>query len=110
VVIATASFLVAASNAMRIPQARMLGENDYVHAVAVFSAKGNFWSGWLARIAPAICYGLLAVFVYLLCPGADNWGFWIAEGIGCYALVYLIYGTTAYRRFRKLGLALQSRD
>jgi len=103
--IATGSFLVAGSNAVRIPMAHALGEEAYFQLVIEQTAKVNFWPGWLGRMAPALFYAFLALFVFFFFQTPDTWGFWIAYGIVAYVFAYLIHGTTSFLRLRKLGKA-----
>lgn len=106
VILTTGSFLVAASNATRIPMALTLGEESYFQLAIQHAAKGKFWTGWLARMAPVFFYTFLAIFIFFFYPTPDSWGFWIAYGVAIYCFVYALYGTTSFIKYRKLGRAL----
>ena len=103
VAIATASFLVAGSNASRIAAARALGEEQLFAMVLAHARTGKFWPGLLARIAPVPFYGLLAGFVFWFYPTPTSWGWFIALGIASYAAALLVHYTLSYIRFRRMG-------
>ena len=106
VVLTTTSFLVAGSNAMKIPMTRALGEEAYFRLIVESAAKEKFWPGLFARLAPALFYAFLAFFIFFFFRTPDTWAFWIAYGVVTYVLAILIHWTTAYIKFRKLGKAL----
>jgi hypothetical protein len=105
VVIATVSFMVAASNAMRIPTARIMGEDRLYEMALDQAAAGALWPGLLWRLAPAPFYSLLAALMFFFFRTPDQWGYYIALGIALYILVYVFYGSLAYSRLRRIALA-----
>ena len=106
VALTTTSFLVAGSNAMKIPLARSLGEEAYYKMILESVANGPFWSGLLGRLAPAPFYVFFACLVFFT-NASNTWAYWIGFGVICYALVLIVYGTTAYVRLWKIGKALR---
>jgi len=105
VALTTASFLVAGSNAMKIPLARSLGEEAYYKMTLESVAKGPFWTGLLIRLAPAPFYALLAALIFFT-NASDTWAYWIGVGVACYVLAILIHWPIAYVRLWKIGKAL----
>jgi hypothetical protein len=105
VALTTASFLVAGSNAMKIPQARALGEDAYYKMTLESVSKGSFWWGLLYRLAPAPFYVFLAALIFFT-NASNTWAYWIGFGVIVYAFALVVWGTTAYIRLRKVGRAL----
>jgi len=106
VALTTTSFLVAGSNAMKIPMARSLGEDAYFQLMIENAAKDSFWPGLFARLASLPFYALLAGFMFFFFRDPNTWDFWIAYGVALYAGVLAIFYTRSYVRLRKLGRAL----
>jgi hypothetical protein len=104
VALTTTSFLVAGSNAMKIPMARSMGEEAYYKMTLESVAKGSFWPGLLSRLAPAPFYVFLAGLIFFT-NASNTWAYWIGFGVVCYALVLVLWGTTSYVRLRKIGRA-----
>jgi hypothetical protein len=103
VALTTGSFLVAGSNAMKIPLARSLGEEAYFQMAIESAAKGSFWPGLAARLAPCPFYALLACFIFFFFRTPDTWAFWIAFGVVMYCVALVVFYSRSYVRFRKLG-------
>jgi len=105
VALTTTSFLVAGSNAMKIPMTRTLGEEAYYKMILESVAKGSFWPGLLSRLAPAPFYAFLAGLIFFT-NASNTWAYWIGFGVVCYVLALIIHGTIAYVRLRKIGRAM----
>jgi hypothetical protein len=102
----TTSFLVAGSNAMKIPLTRALGEEAYFKMTVENACKESFWPGLFARLAPAPFYALLAGFIFFFFRTPDTWAFWIGFGVLTYVIAILFHWTIAYIRIRNLGRTL----
>ena len=105
VTVVALSLLITAKNAAMISWVRGLGEEGYLKLAVENASKESFWPGLLARILPALFYGLLGIFILFFFRTTDTWGFWIASGVVCYSLFDLSSETMGYLRFRKLGKA-----
>jgi hypothetical protein len=105
VMIATSSFLVAASNSTRIAASRLLGEDKLYEMALTQAGMGRFWPGLLWRLASLPCYLALAGLIFFLCPSPQEWGNYIGIGIVIYVFVYALHGSIAYKRLRKIAHA-----
>jgi hypothetical protein len=103
VVILTASFLAAASNATEAMLARYVGEEKFtaLHREAIQTMPVLLGLGLLCL--PAIFFLMLGLMMLLLLPHANNdWGFDIAMGTIAFALVVLIFYPIRFFSERRL--------
>ncbi len=100
VVVLTASFMVAASNAAKIPMARALGE----HELAALSRRVLIatppWPGLLFLLLPAFLYAALGGTILFLYPDDSEWGYYIGTGMLTYALAITVWYPIRYFRVR----------
>ena len=102
VVIATASLLVSATNAMKIMTAKALGEDEYLRFTQSVVARTSFGAGILYVLMPALFMTLLGGFILILFPSASaGWGFPIAIGVLAYAFAIGLWGTVRFLRLKK---------
>jgi hypothetical protein len=104
VALTTASFLVAGSNAMKIPMARSIGEDAYYKITLESVAKGSFWTGLFIRLTPAPFYALLAALIFYT-NASNTWAYWIGFGVAGYVLAMLVNWPIAYVRLWKISRA-----
>jgi hypothetical protein len=102
IVIATASLLVSASNAMKIMAARALGEQAYVHLVQTVVSRTTIGMGVVYMLLPAAFYTLLGGMMLFFFPDpASDWGFYFALGILTYAFATSFWGVVRFITMKK---------
>ena len=92
VLVLTASFLIAASNASEAMLARFMGEENYAALNREAIQKMPFVLGLSLLCLPAIFLMMLGLMMLLLFPESSNrWGFDMAEGTMAAAAAILIF-------------------
>jgi len=92
VLVLTASFLIAASNASEAMLARFMGEHNYAALNREAIQKMPVPLGLLLICSPAIFLMMLGLMMLLLLPESSNrWGFDTAEGTVTAAAAILIF-------------------
>lgn len=101
IVILSASFFVASSNAGRILTAKALGEDELVrlHQRIILAAPPRL--GWLYFIMPAFLFSIPGWVLLFFYPNPEEWAFYFAEGIIVYAFAIAFWSAVRYRRIRK---------
>jgi hypothetical protein len=98
VVILTASFLVAASNASKIVTAKAMGEEQ----LAAFSRRVTLetppWPGLLFLVMPAFFIAALGGAILFFYPQASEWGYDIGFGMLAYASAICVWYPVRYFR------------
>jgi hypothetical protein len=100
VVLLTASFLVAASNASKIVTAKAMGEEQ----LAAFSRRVILetppWPGLLFLVMPAFFIATLGGAILFFYPQASEWGYDIGLGMLAYASAICVWYPVRYFRVR----------
>ena len=96
VVILTASFMVAASNASKLVMAKALGEEELAALNRRVLLATPPWPGLLLLVTPAFFVGALGGTVLFFYPEASEWGYYIGLGMLVYALAILIWYPIRY--------------
>jgi hypothetical protein len=100
VVILTASFLVAASNASKIIMARALGEHELAALMHRVLLSTPPWPGLLFLLLPALLYALLGGCILFFYPDASEWGYFIGMGMLTYSLAMTFWYPVRFVRAR----------
>lgn len=100
IVVLTASFMVAASNASRILMARALGEDGLVMLSQRILMATPLWPGLLYMVMPGIFISALAGSLLYFYPLATQWGYYFGVGLLTYAFAVFIWYPLRYLRQR----------
>lgn len=100
VIVLTASFMVAASNAAKIVTARALGEVEMVALSRRIMQATPPWPGLLYLVMPGIFVGALGGALLLFYPLGSQWGYYFAVGMLTYAAAIFIWYPLGYFRAR----------
>lgn len=101
VVIFTASFLVAASNASKIVTAKALGEQELVALLHRALLDTPLWPGLLFLIMPGIFIGVIGGSLLFFYREANEWAYYFGVGMLMYSLAVFIWYPIQYYRIRK---------
>ncbi len=104
IVVMTASFLVAAANAGKLWWIRVLGEERMQALMMELAGKSKLVPSLVFLLLPPVFLLMLAGVLLLFYSQPEEWGFYFAYGIACYAFVLLLYGPLSYVRIRKQAL------
>jgi hypothetical protein len=100
VILLTASFLVAASNASKIVMAKAMGEEQ----LAAFSRRVTLetppWPGLLFLVMPALFMAMLGGTILFFYPQASEWGYDFGVGMLAYAGAICVWYPVRYFRVR----------
>jgi hypothetical protein len=103
VLVLTASFLIAASNASEAMIARFMGEENYAALNREAIRKMPFLLGLSLLCLPALFLMMLGLMMLLLFPESSNrWGFDMAEGTIAAAAAILIFYPIRFVSERRL--------
>jgi hypothetical protein len=103
VIVLTASFLIAASNASEAMLARFMGEENYAALNREAIQKMPFLLGLSLLCLPAIFLMMLGLMMLLLFPESSNrWGFDVAAGTMAAAAAILIFYPIRFFSERRL--------
>jgi hypothetical protein len=103
VLVLTASFLIAASNASEAMLARFMGEENYAALNREAIQKMPLLLGLSLLCLPAIFLMMLGLMMLLLFPKSSNqWGFDMAEGTMAAAAAILIFYPIRFYSERRL--------
>jgi hypothetical protein len=100
VIILTASFMVAASNASKMVMAKALGEEELAALNRRVILATPPWPGLLFLVTPSIFVGALGGVILFFYPDATEWGYYIGLGMLAYASAILIWYPVRYFRVR----------
>jgi hypothetical protein len=104
------SLLVCASNTSRLWFLRTMGETEYHRLVIGIARRAPVGLSIFFCLLPALSMAMIGGVIFLFYPSRQNdWGFWIGFGFIFYALVIGLYGSLAFLRYRKEGIALDAR-
>ncbi len=101
IVILTASFMVAASNASRIVTAKVLGEEELAALMLRVIVETPPWPGLLYLVLPAIFVAVLGASLLFFYPAPQHWGYYFALGMLSYAFAMFVWYPVHYFRIRK---------
>jgi len=101
VVVLTMSFMVAASNASKIFTARAIGEAEMAALSRRVIQAMPPWPGLLYMVSPGFFVAMLGGSVMYLYPHADQWGYYIGNGMLIYALAIFIWYPLRYISVRR---------
>lgn len=101
IVVLTASFMVAASNASKILMARALGEEELAALSQRVLQVTPFWPGILFMVMPGIFIAALAGSLLYFYPSETQWGYYFAIGMLTYAFAVFVWYPLRYFRLRK---------
>ncbi len=105
-----ASLLVCASNCSRIWLVRTLGESEYHLLLIRVARRAPVGLSVAFCLLSPLCITVLGGVILLFYPNPhEDWASWIAIGIFGYAMVVALFGTLAFLRYRKEGLAMAER-
>ena len=110
VIILTASFMVAASNASKIPMAKALGEQELAALSRRVLIATPPWPGLLYLVMPAFLYAALGGIILFLYPDESEWGYFVGIGMCTYALAILVWYPIRYFRSRTSAKQLSGND
>jgi hypothetical protein len=100
------SLLVCASNCSRIWIARTLGETEYHLFLVRVARRAPVALSIVFFLLSPLCMATIGGVIWLFYPNLhQSWGAWIALGFFIYAVVVGLYGSLAFLRLRKEGLA-----
>ena len=100
VIVLTASFMVAASNASKIVTAKALGEDEMLAMSQRVMLATPPWPGLLYMLMPGIFIGALGGALLLFYPRGTQWGYYFGVGMLTYALAIFIWYPVRYFRVR----------
>jgi hypothetical protein len=100
VVVLTASFLVAASNASKIVMARAIGEDELAALSRRVILATPPWPGLLFLVMPAIFIAVLGGVLLFFYPQASEWGYNFGFGMLVYAGAMFVWYPLRYFRIR----------
>lgn len=100
VVVLTASFMVAASNASKILMARALGEEELAALSRRVLQVTPPWPGVLFMVMPGIFIAALAGSLLYFYPDVTQWGYYFAMGMLTYAFAIFVWYPLRYFRSR----------
>lgn len=100
VVVLTASFMVAASNASKIVMARALGEAEMSALSQRIIQATPFWPGIAYMILPGVFVAALAGSLLYFYPSSTQWAYYFAIGLITYALAVFVWYPLRYYRMR----------
>lgn len=100
VMLFTASFMVAASNASKILMARALGEDELVEISRRVLQATPMWPGLLFMVMPGIMVAILAGSLLYFYPSQTQWGYYFAMGMLIYAFAVFVWYPLRYVRMR----------
>lgn len=103
IVILTASFMVAASNASRIVMSRALGEAELSNLTRRVFLNTPPWPGLFFLVLPALFIAALGGSMLFFYPRESEWGYYFGMGMLVYALAILVWYPVSYFRARRRG-------
>src|ERR1700683_5031082 len=104
------SLLVCASNCSRLWLVRTMGESEYHLLIIGIARRVPVGLSIVFCLLSPLCMAIIAGVILLFYPSLQHdWGSWIAYGFLLYALVIGLYGSLAFLRYRKEGIALAER-
>jgi len=103
VIVLTASFLVAASNAGKIVMAKALGEDELAALMRRVMLETPPWPGLLFLVTPGIFIAALGGSLLVFYPSPLQWGYYFAQGMLVYALAIFVWYPVSYFRIRGTG-------
>lgn len=100
VIVLTASFLVAASNASKIVMAKALGEDELAALSRRMILATPPWPGLLYMVMPGICMAAFGGSMLLFYPQPTEWAYYFGVGVLAYAFAIFIWYPIRYFRVR----------
>lgn len=91
IVVLTASFMVAASNASKILMARALGEDEMLALSQRILQATPLWPGILFMILPGVFVAALAGSLLYFYPSSTQWAYYFAIGLLTYAIAIFVW-------------------
>jgi hypothetical protein len=104
IVVFTASFLVAASNASKIVIAKALGEDELAALNRRIILNTPPWPGLFYLILPAVFIAALGAAILFFYPWEPAWGYYVGIGMFAYAFAILVWYPVRYFRSRSRAL------
>jgi hypothetical protein len=101
VIVLTASFLVAASNASKLLLARAIGEEEFARLTRKACVSTAPWPALALLALPAVFMIFLGGTMLLFYSSSTEWGYYFALGFLTYAFAILVWGLVRYFRFRR---------
>lgn len=104
------SLLVCASNCSRVWLVRTMGESEYHLLVIGIARRAPLALSLVFCLLSPLCMATVGGVLLLFYPNPkDDWAAWFAVGFIIYAMVIGLYGSLAFLRYRKEGIALSRR-
>jgi hypothetical protein len=100
VIVFTASFMVAASNASKIVMAKALGEDELEALIRRVFLATPPWPGLLFLVMPGVFSGALGGGLLFFYRDASRWGYYFGLGMLAYALAIFVWYPVRYFRVR----------
>jgi len=100
VVIFTASFIVAASNASKIMMAKAIGEDELAALSQRVILATPAWPGLFFMVTPGFFIGILGVSLMFFYPAGPQWGYYFGLGMLVYAFAVFVWYPIRYFRVR----------
>jgi hypothetical protein len=100
VIVLTASFLVAASNASKIVMARAIGEDELAALSRRVLLATPPWPGLLFLVMPGVCIAAFGGSILLFYPRPTEWGYYFGIGVLAYAVAIFTWYPIRYFRVR----------
>jgi hypothetical protein len=104
------SLLVCASNCSRVWLVRTMGESEYHLLIIGIARRAPLALSLVFCLLSPLCMATIGGVLLLFYPSPkDDWAAWFAIGFIMYAMVVGLYGSLAFLRYRKEGIALNQR-
>lgn len=100
VIIFTASFIVAASNASKIMMAKAIGEDELAALSQRVILATPPWPGLFFMVTPGLFIGLLGGSLLFFYPAGPQWGHFVGVGMLVYAFAVFVWYPVRYFRVR----------
>ena len=100
IIVFTASFMVAASNASKIVMARALGEKELAELTHRILLNTPPWPGLLFLVMPAFFVAALGGSFLLFYSWEPAWGYYFGIGMFAYAFAIMVWYPLRYLRVR----------
>jgi len=100
------SLLVCASNFSKLWMIRTLGEDEHHQLLMRVASRSHLGLSMLFIFSPALWMAALGFLLFHFYPDPNaDWGYYFALGFFVYALAIGLWGSLAFLRYRKEGLA-----
>jgi hypothetical protein len=102
------SLLVCASNCSRVWLVRTMGETEYHLLLIRVASRVPAALGVLYCLLPALCMLAIGGVMLMFYPSLNrDWAAWFAFAFFLYGFVIATYGSLAFLRYRREGIALE---